>query len=273
MTASPQKILMVAPDYFGVSYTINPWMEGQIGHVNQSVAHGQWNALRDKLQRHVELVFAMPQIGLPDYVFTANAALVMGNKAIISRFHNKERQGEEPHYRDWFIKNGFTLLDWPSHIAFEGAGDALFDRGQNILWVGYGFRSDESVAIELERILGVATKRLRLVDPRFYHLDTCLCPLEGGYVMYYPAAFDAASQDVIAATVPEEKRIVVGDKDAFGFACNAVDVNRHVILNVASPELQDKLRKAGFTPVVTMLTEFLKAGGAAKCLTLKLVEP
>src|SRR5207249_2074783 len=24
---------------------------------------------------------------------------------------------------------------------------------------------------------------LRLVDPRFYHLDTCFCPLEGGYLI------------------------------------------------------------------------------------------
>jgi len=36
--------------------------------------------------------------------------------------------------------------------------------------------------------------------------------------------------------------------------------------------LQTRLRNAGFTPVITPLSEFMKAGGAAKCLTLKLIE-
>lgn len=114
--------------------------------------------------------------------------------------------------------------------------------------------------------------RLRLVDPRFYHLDTCFCPLAGGWLMYYPPAFDADSREVIAAMTPERKRIEVSETDAMSFACNSVDVDGHLYMNDASDELQSQLRDAGFAPVLTPLSEFLKAGGSAKCLTLKLTD-
>lgn len=267
-----QKILMCAPDYFGVDYVINPWMEGGLGKADRALAQQQWDNLRQALASQAEPVFVPPHKGLPDMVFTANAGLVLGAKAIVSRFHASERRGEEPYFRAWFAQNGFEILPWPEHIAFEGAGDALFDRGQELIWVAYGFRSNAKAPALVEKILGRRAVALHLVDPRFYHLDTCLCPLEGGYLMYYPPAFDEASQRAIADIVPMEKRIVVEAADALGFACNAVDLNRHVFMNTASDVLQASLWRAGFTPVITSLSEFMKSGGAAKCLTLKLRE-
>jgi N-dimethylarginine dimethylaminohydrolase len=157
-------------------------------------------------------------------------------------------------------------------VPFEGAGDALFDRGQDLLWVGHGFRSDEAVPALLEKLLSRKTAALNLIDPRFYHLDTCLCPLAGGYLLYFPAAFDATSRAVIEALVPQEKLIAVEEEDALKFCCNAVDLDGHVFMNDASDGLREQLRAAGFTPVMTPLSEFMKAGGGAKCLTLKLAE-
>ncbi len=141
-----------------------------------------------------------------------------------------------------------------------------------MIWSGCGFRSDAAAARHLEKAFDMEAVPIRLVDPRFYHLDTCLCPLTGGWLMYYPPAFDEPSLRELHARVPEEKRIVVTETDALQFSCNAVDLNGRVVMNNASPELQSKLRAAGFAPVLTPLTEFLKAGGTAKCLTLKLVE-
>ncbi len=141
-------------------------------------------------------------------------------------------------------QNGFEILDWPQDVAFEGAGDALFDRGQDLLWVGHGFRSDAAVPGLLEKLLGHKTAALNLVDPRFYHLDTCLCPLAGGTLMYFPAAFDEKSH-LIEALVPLEKRIAVGEDDALRFCCNAVDLDNHVFMNDASDGLQKRLRDAG----------------------------
>jgi N-dimethylarginine dimethylaminohydrolase len=273
MIAARQSILMCAPDHYGVDYVINPWMQGQLGRTDRALARRQWEALRKVLAAEAEIALVEAQPGVPDMVFTANAGMVRGTVAVVSRFRSPERQGEEPHFHAWFEHHGFSIAQWPREICFEGAGDALFDRGRDLIWSGCGFRSDPAATNLLGKVFDREAVALHLVDPRFYHLDTCLCPLAGGWLMYYPPAFDDASVKEIARIVPAEKRIIVSESDALHFACNAVDLNGRVILNDASPALQDSLRAAGFTPVLTPLTEFLKAGGAAKCLTLKLVEP
>ena len=235
---SPQKILMCAPDYFGVDYVINAWMEGNRGKSDQPLAARQWINLWQQLSAHAEIALIPPQPGLPDQVFTANAGMVLGKQAVVSRFREKERQGEEPFFREWFMNNGFTLAPWPKEASFEGAGDALLDRGQPVIWSGYGFRSDAAAPGLLEKIFNRRAVPLRLVDPRFYHLDTCLCPLEGGFLLYFPSAFDEESQKAIAATVPPEKRIVVEEEDAQKFCCNAVDLEGHIFMNGASDALR-----------------------------------
>jgi N-dimethylarginine dimethylaminohydrolase len=269
---SAQKILMCPPDHFGVTYVINPWMEGHLAGTSRDLAAQQWQHLRREIEKHAQVVIQPAQPDLPDLVFTANAGLVWHDKAIVSRFRNPERQGEEPHDHKSFTQAGFTLVDWPQDRVFEGAGDALFDRGQELLWVGHGFRSHVDTPRLLAEKLNVKTVALTLRDPRFYHLDTCLCPLAGGYMLYFPDAFDAVSRAAIEAHVPPNKRIAVDEADALNFCCNAVDLNAHVIMNHASESLQKRLIQAGFTPVIVPLSEFMKAGGAAKCLTLKLVE-
>ena len=273
MILPAQTILMCPPDYFGVSYVINPWMEGKIGGTDRALAERQWTNLRDEIAKHAKVVLQPAQPGLPDIVFTANAGIVLGDKVIVTRFRSKERQGEEPHDHRWFAENGFDILDWPQEVPFEGAGDALFDRGQQTLWVGHGFRSDAAVPGLLQKMLGRKTLALNLVDPRFYHLDTCLCPLTNGFLLYFPAAFDEKSLALIEPPAPAEKRLPVEEADALKFCCNAVSLEQTVIMNDASESLQTRLRAAGFTPVLTPMSEFMKAGGAAKCLTLKLVEP
>ncbi len=267
-----QTILMCAPDYFGIDYVINPWMEGNCGKADHALAVEQWSGLRRALETQTDVVLIPPQPGLPDQVFTANAGVVLEEKVVVSRFKDPERQGEEPFFHEWFARHDFDIAAWPHDVSFEGAGDALLDRGQRILWAGYGFRSHNTMPSLLEKTFNRQVIGLRLIDPRFYHLDTCLCPLEGGYLMYFPAAFDAAGQRAIADLVPSEKLIEVDAPDAEQFCCNAVDLNRQVFMNGASESLQHRLRETGFTPVITPLSEFMKAGGAAKCLTLKLKE-
>jgi N-dimethylarginine dimethylaminohydrolase len=272
MTTAHQSILMCPPHYYGVDYVINPWMQGQLGRTDRTLAHRQWDALRQVLSAGAEIALVEAQPGLPDMVFTANAGMVRGNIAVVSRFRAPERQGEESFFRAWFEQNGFSIAPWPQEVFFEGAGDALFDRDRDLIWSGCGFRSDIAAASLLGTAFDCESVPIRLIDPRFYHLDTCLFPLDSGWLMYYPPAFDAASLDEIGHRVPKEKRIAVSEADALRFACNAVELDGRVIMNGASQELQARLHAAGFTPVVTPLSEFLKAGGTAKCLTLKLRE-
>ncbi|MEM7317313.1 MAG: TIGR00300 family protein, partial [Planctomycetota bacterium] len=163
-------------------------------------------------------------------------------------------------------------FELPKDLPFEGAGDALLDREGDWLWAGYGFRSDLASHLRISDWLEIDVVSLRLIDQRFYHLDTCLCPLEGGFLMYYPPAFDSHSNRLIETRVAPEKRIIVSDTDADHFACNSVNVDKTIILNRASGTLKRTLNSAGFEVVETPLTEFLKAGGAAKCLTLRTTE-
>jgi N-dimethylarginine dimethylaminohydrolase len=267
-----ERILMCAPDHFEVAYVINPWMAGNVARGSSKAAQRQWNALARALGRvaRVERIPAQP--GVPDMVFTANAGLVLEDRFVLSRFRHAERRAEEPHFHAWFADRGFQVLTLPEDMPFEGAGDALLDRREALLWMGWGHRSDADCAPLLADWLDIEVQPLRLADERFYHLDTCFCPLDGGYLMYYPAAFDAASQARIAARVPAEYRIPVGDADALSFACNAVNCGRSVFLNHASAALEAELHSRGFAVVQTPLTEFMKAGGSAKCLTLRLDE-
>ncbi|MEA5595394.1 TIGR00300 family protein [Rivularia sp. UHCC 0363] len=273
MTTSQIRFLMCAPEYYDVDYVINPWMEGNIHKSSQERALQQWQKLHHVLKEHAIVDLVKPHQGVPDMVFTANAGLVLGENVVLSRFLHKERQKEEPYFKAWFEENGFTVYELPKDLPFEGAGDALLDREGRWLWAGYGFRSELDSHPFLAKWLDIEVLSLRLTDDRFYHLDTCFCPLANGYLLYYPGAFDSYSNRLIEMRVAPEKRIAIEEADAVNFACNTVNVDNVVVMNKASDELKKRLAKVGFEVIETPLTEFLKAGGAAKCLTLRVNEP
>jgi N-dimethylarginine dimethylaminohydrolase len=266
-------ILMCPPDFYDVEYVINPWMERNIRRSSHKLAIEQWHGLAGILKERAELCFVEPQPGLPDMVFTANAGFAVGRNVALSHFFHRERRGEEPHFKKWFEQHGFTVHPPPRHLPFEGEGDALLDRKCKLVWAACGPRTALETHSWLAEKLGVEVVTLRLVDPRFYHLDTCFCPLEGGYVFYHPPAFDAPSIRSIEARVPESRRIVVDAVDAIQFACNAVNIGPDVVLHKASGDLCARLNAEGFEVIETPLSEFIKSGGAAKCLALRLEQP
>ncbi|MBD1216514.1 MAG: TIGR00300 family protein [Aphanizomenon flos-aquae Clear-A1] len=267
------RFLMCAPDHYDVDYVINPWMEGNIHKSSRDRAVEQWNKLYNVIKDHAIVDLVEPEKGWPDMVFSANAGLVLGKNVVLSRFLHKERQGEEPYFQQWFEQNGFNVYTLPKDLPFEGAGDALLDREGRWLWAGYGFRSELDSHPFLAKWLDIEVISLRLMDERFYHLDTCFCPLANGYLLYYPGAFDSYSNRVIEMRVAPEKRIAIVEADAVNFACNAVNVDSIVIMNKTSDGLKSRLAEVSFQVIETPLTEFLKAGGAAKCLTLRVTEP
>ena len=262
--------LMCAPTLYDVTYVINPWMAGNVHASLREQATEQWNSLYQAMTRISDVHLVAPQPGSPDMVFTANAGLERDGIVMLSSFFHPERQAEEDHFRRWFQAAGYHVLSLPRETAFEGEGDALFSTDGSRLWVGYGPRTLLTSHARLGTIWSVDVVSLHLVDPRFYHLDTCFAPLGGGFVLYYPPAFNAASLAKIEAFYPVDKRIVVAEEDAVRFACNAVNIGRTIILNHASETLVSSLRLNGFQPVQLDLSEFLKAGGAAKCLVMKL---
>ncbi len=260
------RILMCPPDHYGIEYEINPWMSRSRGSTPER-AREQWRRLHHTLVGFGVRVETMaPQPGLPDLVFTANAGLVYHQRFFSSRFRHEVRARETPHFDAWFAAHGFTVEHLPEETYFEGAGDALFC-GET-LFAGYRIRSDVQGHQHLANLLGVQVLPVELVNPSYYHLDTCFCPLAPGEAIYHPEAFDSYGRKVIEAHIPS--LIAVGDREAARFGCNAVVVGRTVVTNTGCEELGQALKERGYTPVAVELDEFLKAGGSAKCLTLRL---
>jgi N-dimethylarginine dimethylaminohydrolase len=260
------RILMCPPDYYGIEYEINPWMSRSRGSSPER-ARKQWQQLYDTLCGLGVTVERMtPRPGLPDLVFTANAGLMFGNRFFSSRFRHEVRARETPHFDAWFAAHGFMVEHLPEGTYFEGAGDALFCGPT--LFAGYRIRSDVQGHQHLAGLLGKQVLPLELVDPYFYHLDTCFCPLAPGEALYYPEAFDAYGRKVIAGHVP--RLLAATKEEAHRFGCNAVVVGKTVIHNAGCDQLAADLRAWGYTPVAVELDEFLKSGGSAKCLTLRL---
>jgi N-dimethylarginine dimethylaminohydrolase len=232
-----------------------------------AVAVEQWQALYRHIQEAGARVSLLEPIeGLPDLVFTANAAMIFQSQALLSRFRHRQRQGEEPYNRKWFSDNGFEVVDVPENFSFEGAGDALFCG--DTLYAGYRMRSDARGHQEIGRMLGCRVIPVELIDARYYHLDTCFCPLSPSEAIWFPEAFDEYGQRAIQEHVPG--LIEAHQAEAERFACNAVVIGHTVITNTGCEKLHEALAEKGYQPIATPLDEFVKAGGSAKCLTLRL---
>lgn len=260
------RILMCRPDHYSIEYEINPWMSRARG-AETARAAAQWQRLFETLvQLGVQVELIAPQPGLPDLVFTANAGVVFRNRFFSSRFRHEVRARETPYFDAWFAQAGFTVEHLPQGFYFEGAGDALFC-GEK-LFAGYRIRSDAAGHQWLGQQLGRMVLPMELVDPRFYHLDTCFCPLAPGEAIYFPGAFDQYGRKVLESHVP--RLLPVVEDEAARFACNAVVVGKTVIVNAGSDQLAATLRDHGYECIPLELDEFIKSGGSAKCLTLRL---
>lgn len=258
------KFLMCRPNYFGIEYEINPWM-----HITNQVvpikAVQQWETLYNilrQLKAKVSLLEPVPN--LPDLVFTANAGLLLDDQIILSHFKHPERQLETPHLASWFRQAGYKVTPETTH-NFEGAGDALAI--DNKLFAGYGFRTDRAVYADTQAFRSHSIIYCELVNSYFYHLDTCFCPLNDQQAIWYPAAFSSLSQQVMGA---ELDLFAVPETEAKRFACNSVVLGQDIILPSGCPVTTRWLEQQGYRVHACDMSEFIKAGGACKCLTLHL---
>jgi N-dimethylarginine dimethylaminohydrolase len=274
------RFLVCPPRHFAVTYSINPWMNpnawAEQGAALHDIAQAQWAGLKRSLgEAGAALDILDAEADLPDLVFTANAAVVCDGKVLLARFHHDERQREEPVFARAFaaLKARGLLTEvatLPEGITLEGAGDCILDVSRRVFWMGCGFRSDATAAAAVEDAFGLRAISLPLADPRFYHLDTALCALPCGGVLYYPKAFTEAALAAIHQEVAPRDRIALGAADAARFAANAVCVDRTIILSRCSAELWRILADRGYTVVETPLDVFQRSGGSACCMTLRL---
>jgi N-dimethylarginine dimethylaminohydrolase len=257
--------LMCPPEYFAVEYSINPWMHPE-EPADAGLAMRQWQRLRETFQRLGHTVRTIdPLPGLPDMVFAANGATVIGGTVLGAAFRHTQRAPEAPAYLSWLVSNGYHAAQ-PPHAVNEGEGDIIF--AERVVVAGHGFRTDRSVAGQVRELFGLPVISLRLVDPRFYHLDTALCVLDADTAAYYPAAFDDDGRAALASHFAE--LIEAKDEDAEVLGLNAISDGLHVVLPEQAAGLADQIAHKGFEPVGVDMSEFLKAGGGPKCCTLEL---
>ncbi|MGH3737097.1 MAG: dimethylargininase [Micromonosporaceae bacterium] len=265
--------LMCRPTHFAVEYAINPWMDPS-QPVDTALAVTQWEALTEayrQLGYTVDLIDPLP--GLPDMVFAANGAFVMDGRVYGAQFRNPQRADEGPAYRAWFEAAGYPV-QVPKYVN-EGEGDFLLvdsPVGELVL-AGTGFRTELGAHAEVQDAFGRPVITLRLVDPRYYHLDTAMFPLSGGparpaNIAYYPEAFSEGSRKVLEQLYPNA--IIASEADAAVLGLNAVSDGRHVVLNAEAERLAGQLEDRGYVPVRVNLSELRKAGGGPKCCTLEI---
>ena len=274
------RILMCRPDHFGVTYSINPWMDptgwASEAQTLAAAAKDEWRALHRILKSLGATIHLVPpEAGLPDLVFTANAAVVMDRVALLAHFRYPERQGEEAHFERAFRKlEAARLIDEVRHlppgVCLEGAGDCVWDKTRGLFWMGYGPRSDKAAQDAVEDCFGIETVALELADPRFYHMDTALCPLSSGDLLYVPCAFTAAGLAEIHSRVEPSRRIAIDAADAVRLASNAISIGDDIVLSHCGEDLRRRLAALGYRVHETPLGSFALSGGSAFCLTLRL---
>ncbi len=260
--------LMCPPDHFGVFYEINPWMHTQDAP-DRDLAHKQWDNLAANIRQAGATVLTMEAVnGLPDLVFTANAGLVNGRTFIPSKFKFPERQPEVIYNNAWFRAHDFEVVEF-SHdpqLYFEGCGDAFMVDGQ--LVAGYGFRTELNAHAALARQLGVPFHSIHLIDGRLYHLDISFCPLDERHAIVAPDVWHRSSAEEILQFIPEP--LILELDEALAFSANSIVVGKTVIMPHCPARVERILHKWGYDVCVSPVTEFLKAGGGVRCLTLAL---
>jgi N-dimethylarginine dimethylaminohydrolase len=270
----PSGALMCAPDHYQVLAVKNPYMSGHIGAVELPRARRQWEELREAFDAAgcpVSLIEPTP--GLEDMVFCANQSLAGtrpdGEKvAVLSRMRHLSRRREVEAFEDWYKARGYRIvkLKGRGHETFEGSGDAVWHPGKRLLWAGHGFRSDPEIFEEVAAAFHAPVIQLKLVNERFYHLDTCFCPLTTESVLIHPAAFDAASLELILKIFPIV--VTANESDAgLRMACNAAVIGgRTAILQKGATSVANHMHALGLGVCEVETSEFIKSGGSVYCL-------
>lgn len=257
-----KKVLMCRPDYFNVEYIINPWMIP--GSVDRQKAEKQWETLAEIYRNlQIEVSYIRQQQRLPDMVFSADQAIVSGDTALMSNFKYRERRGERKPYESWFQEHGYTMTYIPGDHYFEGTGECLI--WNDIVLTGVGFRTRSESCNQISQTLKREVVALELVNPQFYHLDTCFFPLNETTAFYYPEGFSEEAREILRRLIPT--LIPFTHEEAYGFSANSIATDHHVIVQRGNPTFTERLQELGYRVIETDVSEFIKAGGGIHCLT------
>lgn len=258
---------MCKPTHFSIDYVINPWMK--VGSVDKKRANFQWtNLLKTITNQNIKVDVIEQQVGLPDMVFTADQAVIKDKNLVLSSFHFQQRRGETKHYQTYFEKKNFNIFTLPKNYFFEGSGECIWYG--STLFVGTGFRNSPNICKFLTKFLKVDVICLNLVNPKFYHLDTCFFVLNKEVAFYYPPAFSKKSENILKSKI--KTLIPITHKEASNFAANSLVTDHHVITQKGNEEFKKEIENMGYKVIETNVSEFMKSGGGIHCLVQTLEE-
>jgi N-dimethylarginine dimethylaminohydrolase len=262
--------LLTEPNHFRVDYAINPFMhlDDQPDPVR---ARQQWLSLVAAIEAagaEVEVIAQLPEA--PDMVYAMNLGMPLvredgSRHVVLSHMRYPQRRMETPAAEEWFTAHGCTT----QRIGRDGIG-AHFEAGDAFAWrgelvVGHGPRTEELALKHLATDLGVSVRGIRIVHPGMYHMDLGFCPLDDTRAMVCPAAYDEAGAAALLGLVPEP--LVLTEDEALTFCANSIVIGRTIVMPACPDRVRTRLERWGFDVVVVEVGEFLKGGGAVRCLT------
>lgn len=257
-----KKVLMCNPLYFTVEFVYNPWMRP--GSVDTRKAKKQWENLKHVYEILGITVETIEQVkGLHDMVFATDQGIVRDKEVLLSNFRVPQRQGEREHYKKWFLERAYRIIELPNHHYLEGNGETYF--WNDTIFVGTGYRSDPEIPKFLQKHYDREVVYLKIKDPAFYHLDVGFFPLNHETVFYYPPAYSDGTIQELKKRIPN--LIEFTRDEALGFSSNSVVTDHHVIVQKGNPTFVEKLHALGYQTEEVDLSEFMKSGGGAHCLT------
>jgi len=269
----PTKILMCEPEYFEVNYSGNEFMKKNIDKVDKEAALKQWNELKrvyEDLGFEIKLI--PPGKGLVDMVFTANQSLPFLDKdgvkkVILSKMKNEQRKNEVVHFKDFYLRDNYEVIELPKEVEyFESMGDAVIDYERNILFGGYGYRTQEITYDILSNYTNFKVVKLKLINSILYHLDTCFSRLNSETCIIAISAFDETGLQTIK---DQFKNVIVADEkeNMKYFVCNCHSPDgKNVIVQRGSVKFKEVIRKDGFNLIEVETAEFMKSGGSVFCM-------
>lgn len=263
--------LMVEPNHFRVDYAINPFMhlDDQPDPVR---SRHQWLMIVAAIEAAGGSVHVLSQLpDAPDMVYAMNLGLALQSEAgdssqvVLSHMRYAQRRMETLSADEWFAARDFARRS----IGRDGVG-AHFEAGDAFAWrgelvVGYGPRTEELALKHLAGDLEVSVRGFRITNPGMYHMDIGFCPLDGSRAMVCPDAYDDASAAALLALVPEP--LVLTEEEALTFCANSVVLGSTIVMPACPDRVRVQLEDWGFDVVVVAVGEFLKGGGAIRCLT------
>ncbi|WMJ72070.1 arginine deiminase family protein [Cytophagaceae bacterium ABcell3] len=278
----PARVLMTTPEFFDIVDVKNPHMEGQSGKLDKELAIKQWHQIKMAYKElvHRQVLDAYLEIqgveGCEDMVFAANQTFPWitktGEKVVImSKMRHPSRQKEVQYFEKYFQGHDYKVIHLKKTNMFEGMGDAIPHYGKNLIYGGYGHRTDPVAYEEISELLDVPIVLLELVNDKFYHLDTCFIPLDENTVILCKEAFTEEGLAVINKLFSEVVEVPVEEAEKF-FSLNAHIINldgaKTAILHKGSTVTKNALQKKGFEIKEVDTSEFIKSGGSVFCMKM-----